>query len=304
MTNEPRDQVFDETIKNLEMKDCKALARLAIPEIEAAEEISLQFSELAMAESKKPDYVARVRLHGESFLLHLEFESSYKSNREMQRRMLRYCSCFYWNSDLPIYSVLVLMKPPEIKNVTGCLELKALGRTLMHYEYQVIKLYEMDKYSVLQDEIRGLYPLRVFMKHDCEEDLEHLAECLKVTETLEDPDYYYLTVECGKKLYGTEAVDKMLKEAIYMSSVLYKHPFEQGMEKGMQKGMEKGMEKGRQDELAKTVIKLLSRKFGFIPEEMKNRIQSADLYSLELIADTIFDLSSLEEAERLLPSQP
>lgn len=29
-----RNQAYDETIKNLEMKDCKTLASLAIPEIE------------------------------------------------------------------------------------------------------------------------------------------------------------------------------------------------------------------------------------------------------------------------------
>ena len=113
MSLEPRDQVFDETIKNLESKDHKALARLALPDIEAAEEITLQFSDLALAEMKKPDYFAKVRMHGEDFILHLEFESSYKCNRDMQKRMLRYCSCFYWNSDLPVYPVLVLMKPPE-----------------------------------------------------------------------------------------------------------------------------------------------------------------------------------------------
>ena len=78
-----------------------------------------------------------------------------------------------------------------------------------------------------------------------------------------------------------------------MSSILYKHPYE--------KGMEEGMEKGKQEELAKTVIKLLMKKFGAISEEMKTKLKTADLYNLEIIADSIFDLKTMEEAAKYLP---
>jgi len=37
----------------------------------------------------KPDYLAKVKLHGERFVLHLEIETNYRGNRKMQRRMLR-----------------------------------------------------------------------------------------------------------------------------------------------------------------------------------------------------------------------
>ena len=93
--NKPREHVYDETIKNLEIKNCKALAGLAFPNIDEADDILLQFAELAMTDMKKPDYIAKVRFGEKWFILHIEFESNYKSNREMQKRMLRYYSYLY-----------------------------------------------------------------------------------------------------------------------------------------------------------------------------------------------------------------
>lgn len=92
LKNSPRVHVYDETIKNLEIKDCKALAGLAFPNIDEADDILLQFAELAMTDMKKPDYVAKIRFSEQWFILHMEFESNYRSNREMQKRMLRYYS--------------------------------------------------------------------------------------------------------------------------------------------------------------------------------------------------------------------
>ena len=47
---------------------------------------------------------------------------------------------------------------------------------------------------------------------------------------------------------------------------------EKGMEKGIVKGMDKGMEKGETKALARTALKLLSKKFKTIPVELKDRI--------------------------------
>jgi len=141
--------------------------------------------------------------------------------------MVRYYSYLYWNEELPIYQVVALLKEPEdIKKIATGINSDVYDEHLMNYQYKVIKLYEMDKYPVLKEKNSGLYPLRVFMRHEGESDLQHLEECLNAVENIEDPDYYFLTVECGKKLYRTDLIGRIIKEAIYMSSVLYKHPYE------------------------------------------------------------------------------
>ncbi|MBS3975483.1 MAG: hypothetical protein KGZ75_01935, partial [Syntrophomonadaceae bacterium] len=116
--NKPRHQAYDETIKNLQVKDCRGLASIVLPDIFEAEDVILNLHELSMADMKKPDYLAKIKLHGEQFLLHLEFEANYKSNKEIERRMLRYYSSLYWHEDLPIMQAVIILKEPSLKEVT------------------------------------------------------------------------------------------------------------------------------------------------------------------------------------------
>ena len=289
----PRYQAYDETIKNLEQKDCKGLASLAIPDIDEADDVVLSVYELAMADMKKPDYLAKIKLHGEYFILHMEFESAYNGNKEMQRRMLRYYSNLFWNEDIPIKQVLVLMKEPKIKNISNGVKSTVMGDNVIEHFYSVIKLYDIDKYDVLTKKITALYPLRVFMKHEGESNEEHIRECLDITEQIDDPDYYFLAVECGRKLFGTEILEKIVKEAIYMASALYKTPYEAGKTEGKIEGKIEGK--------AEILIRQLTKKFGILPINVINKISKADAYYLDLIAESVFDLHTLDDALKYLP---
>ena len=74
----------------------------------------------------------------------------------------------------------------------------------------------------------------------------------------------------------------------------------EGMEKGMEKGIEKGMEKGKTEALLRTALKLLTKRFGFIPGELKTRISELDASTLDVMIDGILDYESLEEVKRYL----
>lgn len=76
---------------------------------------------------------------------------------------------------------------------------------------------------------------------------------------------------------------------------------EKGMEKGMEKGLEKGMATGETNALVKTAIKLLTKKFGILPEEVKMKISKLDNSTLEIIIDGIFEYKGLEDVEKYLP---
>jgi hypothetical protein len=59
---------------------------------------------------------------------------------------------------------------------------------------------------------------------------------------------------------------------------------------------DKGIEQGRQNELLKTVTKQLTKKFGILPSDIKEKLDRADIQKLEIITDGIFEFSSLNEA--------
>jgi hypothetical protein len=67
-------------------------------------------------------------------------------------------------------------------------------------------------------------------------------------------------------------------------------------DKGIEQGMQQGIEQGRQNELLKTVTKQLTKKFGILPSDIKEKLDRAAIQKLEIITDGIFDFSSLDEA--------
>jgi len=79
-----------------------------------------------------------------------------------------------------------------------------------------------------------------------------------------------------------------------------KEGLKEGLEKGLEKGLEEGLEKGKVTALAKTALKLLSRKFGPLPEELKSKISKLDSVTLEVIIDDIFDYESLDDVKKYI----
>lgn len=71
-------------------------------------------------------------------------------------------------------------------------------------------------------------------------------------------------------------------------------------EKLRQEGIEKGREEGETKALIKTAIKLLTRKFGILPEELKMKISKLDTTTLEVIIEGILDYKSLEDVKKYI----
>ena len=293
MSYETRPQTYDETIKILEKKDHRGIAEFILPSIKGAEEISLEHTQLSVPDMREMDFLTKVSMNSESFIFHIEFETAYRSNNEMMKRMLRYYTYIKWHNDLPIYQVLVVLKKPKnVKNIQESFESKVQDLDILKYKYKVVKAHEIDKNEILEEERIVLYPLRVFMKYEEETEEEHIEECLKAVENLEDKDYYFLTVECIKKLYKGSEYEIYIKEEILMQSQLYKEPYD--------KGREDGIEEGRQKEKTDTTIRLLTKKFGTVPPETKKAISKLDMVTLELIIDEIFEYESLEDMKKYL----
>lgn len=65
-------------------------------------------------------------------------------------------------------------------------------------------------------------------------------------------------------------------------------------------GMEEGIEKGETKALEKAVIKLLTKRFGNLPKELKIEISALDAITLETIIDDIFKYISLEDVKKYI----
>ena len=69
-----------------------------------------------------------------------------------------------------------------------------------------------------------------------------------------------------------------------MSSILYKEPYEKGLEEGK----------------IKILIKLLTKRFGVLPAELKKKIEETDINRIDIMLDEVLDYKSLEEVEQYI----
>ena len=75
---------------------------------------------------------------------------------------------------------------------------------------------------------------------------------------------------------------------------------QEGREVGREEGIMKGLEKGETKALARTAIKLLARKFGSVPEDLRLEITKLDASTLDIVIDRVFDYESLDEVKRYI----
>ena len=113
-----------------------------------------------------PDYVALVRTspEGEQVVFHAEFESRY--DREIPSQMARYGGSLAWQYQMPVESVLVLLRregvPAEIPDVGHY----RIGATHTLHRYKVVRLWELDPSPVLETGNARLLPWALLMKSD------------------------------------------------------------------------------------------------------------------------------------------
>lgn len=71
-------------------------------------------------------------------------------------------------------------------------------------------------------------------------------------------------------------------------------------ERFREEGKEKGIEIGEVKSLIKTTIMLLTKKFGALPDETKEKISKLDADTLEIIIVEIFEYKSLDDIKKYL----
>lgn len=95
--------------------------------------------------------------------------------------------------------------------------------------------------------------------------------------------------------FGDEISKKKFKEVFSMTEI-GKMIRDEGIKEGLEKGIEKGKTLGK----AETLIKLLSKKLGKIPEEYKIKIKALSEDTIDIISLEIFDIKNIEEIEKYL----
>ena len=79
----------------------------------------------------------------------------------------------------------------------------------------------------------------------------------------------------------------------YVTSV-ERFGIEKGLKQGLQLGLEQGLEKGLRQGEANVVIRLLTKRFGSLPQAVQDHLNQASTEQLELWVDRVLEAKTLE----------
>ena len=189
----------------------------------------------------------------------------------------------------------------------------AVKEYIPNYEYLV---YDISRYT--DDEIKGSAYLRIMLTilrdiftKDEEKIHKTIMESIEYIKELEDKQsgieyfetmmrYIFSTRTDLTKETANEIMSKLETNYPEGSEVIMTLA-EKFRNEGLEQGMMKGIEEGRRKEKIDTAIKLLIRKFGFLPKNLKEGIRELDSPTLEVIIDGIFETNSLDDIKKYLP---
>ncbi|MBV4438624.1 DUF4351 domain-containing protein [Clostridium tyrobutyricum] len=93
-----------------------------------------------------------------------------------------------------------------------------------------------------------------------------------------------------KEVFGMTELGRLLRE----------EGKKEGKEEGIKEGRKEGKKEGRRQELIRTSTRLLTKKFGILPDNIKGKIENSDTTVLEIIVDEILDFKKLEDTYKYL----
>ena len=93
----------------------------------------------------------------------------------------------------------------------------------------------------------------------------------------------------------------MLKIMQYAEEKGLEKGLEKGREEGLEKGMEIGLEKGRGKGKLSVIKRMLSKKFGMLPDELNHRIDTLDEIMLDELSLAILDMQQLDDLKKFFP---
>jgi predicted transposase/invertase (TIGR01784 family) len=284
---------------------------------------------------KEADLVYRVKLKDKEVIFYILMELQSTVDYQIPYRLLLYM-VEIWRSilkdvpkkefrkkdfELPVIVPIVLYNgdhkwtaKTSYKETLNSYE--TFGEYAVDFKYILIDVnrYTKEELLKLENLIASVFLLE--QKVEFEEIMKRLKELSEILNNL-DKDEILLFKAWFKKILlarlpeeERENIERIIdenKEVNIMISNLEKTILQEmkerekrGIEKGIKKGIEKGIEKGMEKGIGVTVIKLLEKKFGNVPEEYVKKIDGANRETLMDIVDNIFDIDKIEDLDKFL----
>ena len=241
--------------------------------------------------------------HGRVLLWLVEFQEDKK--RFSIYKLLRYVTDLMeqYSNAMVIPTVLFTARRKWRKDVPQKLDTTWGNRTLLHFEYILLKIFDLnarDYYNVSNPVVKILLPK---MNYAPEERFEVIRQAYMGLFELTAPmlfdkyldfiDIYAEIREEEREELFREMTEK--EETVMLAQYIRDKGFQEGKEKGWLEGQLLGRQEGRLVEKREFLKRLLVKRFGPLPEWGEELLSGASAEQLDRWADRLLDGETIQE---------
>ena len=252
------------------------------------------FTDVTQGEKKTLDIVASAKFQQQnySFLIHIENES--RSNTDFNQRLFRYFCTLFLKYNRPIYPIVVFSYDSPRRLDQSNFVIDFPDKQVLNFDYQIVQLNRLDWRDFLQQKNPIAAALMSKMKIDNSDRPKVKAECLRLLVTLQlDP---------AKMQLISGFIDTYLnldqqEEAVFQSELSTIDLEEQEQIMEITTSWErKGITKGQSN----TILRLLNRKLGTLPNAIADQVKSLEPNQLDSLTDDLLDFQTLDDLNQWL----
>lgn len=262
------------------------------------------FTDTSEGEHRRLDLVASfesVRGEPELVLVHVEVEA--RARGTMGRRLFEYAMQLWLRHRRPIVPVVVYLRggKPGVTRKTE--RLKTFERTFMLFRYLAFGLSRSQAADYLGRPEPLAWALAALMRHQRLSAAEHRLACLwpVARADLDDARKFLLANfiatyvqldEAEREEYENLLREEENREVALMAELTLTTNADRLVRKGYDQGLREGKEAGERDLL----IRLLTRRFGALPEATRRQVQAlTSPEELAELAERVLDAKSLDD---------
>jgi len=220
-------------------------------------------------------------LQGQGRILHLEFQTEAQSKPAMPLRMLDYWVRLHRQYACEVEQVVIYLRRTQSPLVFE--DYFQRGETF--HRYRVIRLWEVEP-SILLDK-PFLLPFAVLAKTEAPESL--LARVARQVDIIEDRAEQSNVSACAQLLAGISfskaLINMYLREELMRESVVYQSIVAESTQKGRQQGE------------SAVILRILTKRFGSLPERVKEEVSVLATERLEELGEALLDFKSLGDLD-------
>lgn len=237
--------------------------------------------------------------------IHLEFQTTDK--KDDLSRFLAYDAALHYKEDKPVNTIVVYSS--NVKKAVTSINIGSIK-----YSVKAFYMNSIDGDKKLEYLSNKIHNNEILTKQDilalvflpimksAKDKTYRIVNAITLSKEIQNKENQNnslaLLYAFAEKFVSSENMNQ-IKEVFQMTE-LGKLLKQEGLKEGLKEGLAKGLKQGKLQELIRTSTRLLTKKFGILPDDIKTKIENSDITVLEIIVDEILDFENLNDVLKYL----